>query len=144
MQSHFKYGLWSPHTSHWDSLRSVCVTQSHFKSGLGRARTQLWDTASVWSQTFYVDLPDPLTLCLLTCYSSVPFPVLPRSSSSPSQRSSVPSGSPGKRKGHLLTDKPHREILFPACSPGYCALLVPLHFIQINLWIIALTSVAIC
>ncbi len=53
-----------------------------------------------------------------------------RSSSLPSLSSNVPSRFPGYRKGQLLTDKPLEGFPFPSCSPGYCAVLIPLRLIQ--------------
>ncbi len=102
---------------------------------------------TVWSQTFHVVLPDPLTFCLLTSCSSVPIPVLHRSCAPPSPRSAVPFGSPGKGKGHYHSDKPLETFPFPACLPGHSAHLIPFCCYSINLLFVLhlpLCPVSIC
>ncbi len=59
---------------------------------------------TVWSQTFYVYLPDPLTLCLSAFYSSVLFSYAPALC-----RSKAPPFPPG----HLDTEKDYYSQISP-------------------------------
>ncbi len=77
-------------------------------------------TVTVWSQTFHVDSPDPLSFCLQSRRSCVPLADLHRSCAPPSPSS---ISSLDKVKDWLLTDKTLEASPFLIHSPGLAALL---------------------